>query len=161
VYAVILGNLLVVLTFFSTVTVIATSSRQCWAFARDGGFPFSAWISKVGTSHVVPINALLVCFSVSIILAAINFGSDVALNAIISVSNAALIFSYIISVGCIRLKRLRGQQLLARRWSLGKYGGIMNDITLVFLSISLVFSFSLSHRWSAIQPGRWTSTGRS
>lgn len=30
----VLGTLLVILTFFSTVTVIAAASRQCWAFAR-------------------------------------------------------------------------------------------------------------------------------
>ena len=74
-------------------------------------------------------------------LSAINFGSDTAFNAILSVSNAALLFSYIVSVGCVRLKRLRGEPLLPRRWSLGKWGGPINDITLAFLVIAFVFSF--------------------
>lgn len=84
---------------------------------------------------------LLVCLSVSLALAAINFGSPTALNAILSVSNAALIFSYIVSVGCIRLKRLRGVSLLPSRWSLGRWGGLINDITLAFLFVGFVFSF--------------------
>ena len=75
------------------------------------------------------------------VLSAINFGSDLAFNAILSVSNAALIFSYIISVGCVRLKRFRGQPLLPRRWSLGKYGAAVNDITLAFLAVGFIFSF--------------------
>ncbi|KAF2726093.1 amino acid transporter [Polychaeton citri CBS 116435] len=137
----VLGTLLVCLTFFSTVTVIASASRQCWAFARDRGFPFSQWIMRIPSDRDIPLNAILVCLLVSCVLAAINFGSDVALNAIVSVSNAALIFSYIISVGCLRLKRLRGEPLLPRRWSLGKFGGPLNDITLAFLFISFVFSF--------------------
>lgn len=74
-------------------------------------------------------------------LSAINFGSTLAFNAILSVSNAALIFSYIISVGCVRLKRWRGEPLLQRRWDLGKWGAPINDITLAFLAIGFVFSF--------------------
>ena len=53
--AIILGTLLMTLTFFATVTVIAAASRQCWAFARDGGFPFSRWIMKVRKG--IPLNA--------------------------------------------------------------------------------------------------------
>lgn len=74
-------------------------------------------------------------------ISAINFGSEAAFNAVLSVSNAALIFSYIISIGCIRLKRLRGEALLPRRWSLGKFGGPLNDLSLAFLLIAFAFSF--------------------
>lgn len=83
----------------------------------------------------------MVCLGVSLILSAINFGSDTAFNAILSVSNAALLFSYIISVGGIRLKRFRGEPLLPCRWSLGKWGAPINDITLAFLFVGFVFSF--------------------
>lgn len=64
-----------------------------------------------------------------------------AFNAITSISNAALIFSYIISIGCVRLKRLRGEPLLPRRWSLGKWGGPINDLALAFLFVGFVFAF--------------------
>ena len=89
----------------------------------------------------VPVNSLIVCLVVSLILACINFGSDVALNAILSVSNAALLLSYIISIGALRLRRIRGGPLPPRRWSLGRYGGIINDLTLVFLVVAFFFSF--------------------
>ena len=81
------------------------------------------------------------CLGVSLVISVINFGSDTAFNAVVGVSNAALGFSYIISVGCIRLKRLRGEPLLPCRWSLGKWGGLINDITLAFLAVIFVFSF--------------------
>lgn len=74
-------------------------------------------------------------------MASINFGSDLAFQAVLSVSNAALLFSYIVSVGCIRLKRLRSEELLHAPWSLGKWGGPINDITLAFLTVAFVFSF--------------------
>ena len=78
---------------------------------------------------------------VSLAITALNFGSDVALNAIISLSNAALLFSYIACIGCVRLKRYRNEPLLPRRWSLGRYGGIINDVALAFLTIAFVLSF--------------------
>ena len=164
-----------VLLFFSTVTTIASSSRQIWAFSRDRvllrsgcrvplcvltllqGLPFSTWIRFVRPDWEIPLNAvsrscgatlphadtqqLLVCLAASLVLSAINFGSDTAFNAILSVSNAALIFSYIVSVGCVRLKRFRGEPLLPRRWSLGRWGAPINDISLASLLVGFIFSF--------------------
>lgn len=137
----VLGAMLVVLLFFSTVTTTASASRQIWAFSRDQGFPFSRWIRYVNPRMEVPVNAVLCCLVVSAVISAINFGSDTAFNAVVGVSNAALGFSYIVSIGCLRLKRLRGEALLPARWSLGCYGGIINDISLAFLMVIFAFSF--------------------
>jgi choline transport protein len=84
---------------------------------------------------------LIVCLAVALVLSAINFGSNTALQAILSVSNATLIFSYVVSIGSVRLKRLRGEPLLPSRFSLGKWGGVVNDISLAFLIVGFVFSF--------------------
>ncbi|KAK0925108.1 hypothetical protein LTR91_004299 [Friedmanniomyces endolithicus] len=83
---IILGSILLVLLFFSTVTTVASASRQTWAFSRDCGFPFSEWIRYVPPAWEIPLNALLVCLGVSLILSAINFGSSTALGAVLSVS---------------------------------------------------------------------------
>lgn len=41
---------IVVIVFVSAViSEIATSSRQLWSFARDGGLPGSPWVAKVRT----------------------------------------------------------------------------------------------------------------
>lgn len=137
----VMGTILLVLLFFSTVTTVASSSRQIWSFSRDHGFPYSNWIRQVVPGWDIPVNSLIVALVVSMILAAINFGSNVALNAILSVSNAALLLSYIVSIGALRLRRLQGKPLLARRWSLGKWGGPINDVTLAFLVVTFFFSF--------------------
>jgi len=136
-----MGAFLLILVFFAAVSVTAASSRQLWSFARDRGLPFSHWIEHVPANRDTPVNALLVCLGLSLAITCINFGSDVTLKAIVSISNVALIFSYIVSIGCIRLKRLRGEPLLFRRWSLGMFGGVVNDLALVFLFVSFLFSF--------------------
>ena len=38
---------IIVLTFFSATNFMASASRQTYAFARDGGMPFSRWLCKV------------------------------------------------------------------------------------------------------------------
>lgn len=94
----------------------------------------------------VPANSLIVCLIVSLILACINFGSDVALNAILSVSNAALLLSYIISIGALRLRRITGPPLPPRRWSLGRWGWLVNDLTMIFLIVAFFFAFWPSYK---------------
>ena len=44
---VVMSVVLLILNYFSTITTIASSSRQTWAFARDKGFPFSDWLAYV------------------------------------------------------------------------------------------------------------------
>lgn len=108
----------------------------------DLGFPYSEWIKRVNSDQEFPFNAFNICAGVSTILPAINFGSDVASNAIISISNGTLVSSYFISTGCIRLKRRRSGPLLHCRWSLGRLGAPLNELTLAFLAVGFVLSFS-------------------
>ncbi|KAK5116834.1 hypothetical protein LTR85_009094 [Meristemomyces frigidus] len=125
----------------------------------SGSYAAADWIKRVDPKRELPLNALYVCAGVSIVLSCINFGSDVAFDAILSVSNAALIFSYFTSIGCIRLKRLRGEPLVNCRWSLGRLGAPLNDLSLAFLALSFVFSFfpssPLAHDPSAAADMNW------
>lgn len=89
----------------------------------------------------IPLNAILVTLLLSLLISTLNFASDVALSAIISLSNAALIASYMVSIGCIRLKPFRNKPLLPRRWSLGRFGAPVNDAALAFLAVGFMMSF--------------------
>lgn len=40
------------------ISEVATASRQIWSFARDGGLPGSAWLSRVRNSMLVSMDAL-------------------------------------------------------------------------------------------------------
>lgn len=49
--------------------------------------------------------------------------------------------AYILSIGCIILKRFRKQPLPHRRWSLGKFGMAINLAAMAFLLPVFVFAF--------------------
>jgi choline transport protein len=78
---------------------------------------------------------------VSCLLSLINLGSSAALLNIASLSTCAIIASYIVSISCIALKRIRGEPLLPSKFSLGRAGLPLNIISIVFLVFVFFFSF--------------------
>ena len=75
------------------------------------------------------------------LLCLIIIGSTIAFNVITSLGQVCLISSYLIAIGCIFAKRLRGEALLPSRFSLGRAGIFVNGIALSFLSVAFVFCF--------------------
>jgi hypothetical protein len=49
--------------------------------------------------------------------------------------------SYAITIGCILMHRLQGRQLPPARYSLGKWGVLVNSCALIYLLPFLIFSF--------------------
>ncbi|KAK0511157.1 hypothetical protein JMJ35_006709 [Cladonia borealis] len=134
-------TILIVTLTSSAISEVATASRQLWSFARDGGVPFAAFLQHVTPGWNIPLNAVLVSLVVTVLLSLINIGSTVALDAIISLTIGSLVSSYIITVGCILMKRIRKEPLPARRWTLGRYGFAVNVCALLFLVPIFIFSF--------------------
>jgi choline transport protein len=144
-----------VMGIFACVNNVATSSRQLFAFARDSGMPFSAFLSEVRPGWDIPLNSVLVSFAISVLLSLINIGSTVAFNSIASLGTGALLSSYIISISCLFLKRWRNEPLLPSRFRLGKSGIWINGIAVVYLSIALLFGFFPSYPHPTVDLMNW------
>ncbi|KAF4969966.1 hypothetical protein FZEAL_10132 [Fusarium zealandicum] len=136
-----MASFIVAMTVFSNLTMVATSSRQLFAFARDHAVPFSSWFSKVSTGWDVPMNAILTTFLISSLLALINIGSAVALNSITSLATTALLSSYMVSIGCMIWRRSTKSPLLQSKFSLGKWGLAINITSEAFLVVIFILAF--------------------
>ena len=136
-----LTALIIICFAFCGVSEVATSSRQVWSFARDRGLPFSTFLARVNPGWNIPLRAVLVSLTISTLLSLINIGSSVALNAINSLGAVSVISSYYITIACLLAKRLRGEPLPPRRWSLGRGGLAVNVCALVFLTPVWFFYF--------------------
>ncbi|KAK5705665.1 hypothetical protein LTR17_021489 [Elasticomyces elasticus] len=134
-----LTAILIVLTFFSATNFMASASRQTYAFARDGGVPFSKQVAKVSDKLNVPILAVVIAWAFVILLSLIALGSYVAFYAIISLQLIALFFTYEVAIGTLIYRRLRGPPLPERRWSLGGAGLIINIFAFVYGLFALAF----------------------
>lgn len=129
---------LIVIVMFAGISVMATASRQIFAFARDNAIPFSPWFSKVSPKWNLPLNSIFFTFSMMIALPLINLGSATALNSITSLATTALLSSYICSIGCMIWRRATNQPLLPSPFRLGRWGLPINIISEIFLIFAFV-----------------------
>ncbi|POS72858.1 hypothetical protein DHEL01_v208755 [Diaporthe helianthi] len=138
--ATIMSVFILLMLISSNLSIVATASRQLFAFARDEGLPFSTWFARV-SRNALPMNAIIVTFITSALLSLINIGSATALNSITSLSTNALLSSYICSIGCMIWRRWTGAPLLPSHFSLGCWGLALNISSVAFLIFAFIFSF--------------------
>lgn len=94
---------------FTAITIMCTSSRMSYAFARDRGMPFSTVFAKVHPTLDVPLNALIWTAAWVIIFGCIFLGSSSTFNAITAASVVALGVTYAIPPA---INVLRGRRML-------------------------------------------------
>ena len=109
------------------------------------GDVFSALLKLVFQVRIgwdIPLNALVVSFVITCLLSLINLGSAVAFNAIVSLTVGAILSSYLISITCVALRKIRKDRPLPyARWSLGKAGLPINIAAVMFLAVVYIFTF--------------------
>lgn len=117
------------------VGTTTASSRCTWAFARDGAIPGSQWWKKVNTKLDVPLNAMMLCMVVEILLGLIYFGSTAAFNGF---SGAGVIFLTIAYVMPIFVSLVTGRKSLkAGAYDFGAFGIFCNIVSVGKLSVTL------------------------
>ncbi|KAI5458742.1 putative amino acid permease family protein [Mariannaea sp. PMI_226] len=121
------------------VSVLTTSSRLTWGFACDGGLPYSPYFSYVDPTWRVPARALWLQGAIIGVIGVLYLFSSTVLEAILSVSTIALTISY--SIPIVTLLVAGRDKLPPREFTLGKYGPVLNVISLVYCSITTVFFF--------------------
>ena len=96
---------------------------------------------QVNAHSGVPVWSIAVCTVFSLLLALINIGSTAAFNAIISLVLAGFLSSYLISVGLLLHRRWTGDAIRWGPWSMGRWGGAVNVLSIAYVVITLIFSF--------------------
>ncbi|KAK1811741.1 hypothetical protein LTR12_013876 [Friedmanniomyces endolithicus] len=120
----------------------AATGRQTFAFARDGGMPFSKWIGHINLRYHLPVNAVLLTAIITLVLCLINLGSSDAFNAILSLAAVAQMATYSISISCVLYRRLTAPQLLpTAQWGLGRWGVPVNATGAAYAWFSFFWAF--------------------
>ncbi|KAL4867049.1 hypothetical protein BDV12DRAFT_198531 [Aspergillus spectabilis] len=119
---------------------LASVTRLTWAFARDNGLPFSDFFVKVDTRLKIPLRALFLVASCIFALSFIQTGSNVAFNAILSLSALGLYISYLFPLVFLVFRRFVAPGDLPRgAFSLGRWGLSLNIVATVFAAYFAVF----------------------
>lgn len=128
----------VVCMAFASISVMTTSSRITYAFARDQGLPFSKFLAQVNQRFNVPINALILTSAIAGLFGCIYLVSTSALNAILSASVVALGVSYAFPIA-ILVYRGRSILPLKREFCLPNIlGWISHIVGLVFIAFTTI-----------------------
>ena len=94
----------------------------------------------------LPLNAILVSLTITIIIGFINIGSTAAFNCIASLQVAANLSTYGLAIGCVFWRRIRGMPLLPSRWTMGRVALPMNILALAYIAFAFILSFFPSSR---------------
>ncbi|KAH9876820.1 hypothetical protein IAQ61_002181 [Plenodomus lingam] len=100
--------IIILLEFCSAMGCLAAASRMTWSFARDRGLPFSRALSMIDKRSTIPVIAIIVVTLLSASLALINIGNSAAFNGTISLVLEGFYLSYLIALGLLLWRRLRG-----------------------------------------------------
>ena len=163
--AALMTAIIITLSLCATVAVIASGSRQLWAFSRDRAVPGWQYLQRVNSRSAVPTTAVLVTTVISCLLALIVLGSSTAFNDIVSLSVVGLFGSYLLTAALLLGRRLRGDikpyadsektltnvsgaQLTWGPWRMPSLLGIIANIFAIFYLV-IVFFFSL---WPPTNP---------
>ncbi|RMZ24784.1 hypothetical protein D0859_11171 [Hortaea werneckii] len=135
-------RILLVLLIFANVAVLAATSRTTYAFAQDNGLPFSNYIGHLHERSKLPIWALALSVTITMLLGLINIGSSTAFNAVISLVVAAYYSSYFNAIVLLTWRKLNGTAPEPGPWTIGKTPSlIVNIVTLIYIVIVFIFSF--------------------
>jgi amino acid transporter len=114
---------------------MVAASRVTFAYARDGCFPFSTWISHVNNRTKTPVNAVWFNCFVGIALTLLIFGGEYAIGAIFSVGALAAVVAFTIPI-FIRVF-LVGDRFRPGPWNLGRWSWPIGAASCAFVLLML------------------------
>lgn len=119
--------------WFCGLASITSNSRMLYAFARDGGLPFSRLVARVSprwqTPHVGVWVSVLVAFGLALF-------AD-ALSVMAALSTVALYASYGLPVLLALLARRKGWPRTGP-WTLGRWGALINGVAVAWIIFMVV-----------------------
>ncbi|OCH88531.1 amino acid transporter [Obba rivulosa] len=148
--------------FLMGINALIASSRQMFAFARDGALPFSSILYRMHPRIRTPVNCVWMSAFVALLLGLLALGGTAASSAIFSLGIAAQYFAFIIPIGS---RFLGGAEWIPGPFSLGRWGLPVGVIAIAWMVFSVViFTFpatpdptTSSMNWMVVVLGAWMS----
>ncbi|KAJ5653430.1 hypothetical protein N7490_000433 [Penicillium lividum] len=122
------------------ISILTTASRLTWGFARDGGLPFSRYLSHVDPTWKAPVRALWFQGGLIALVGILFLFAETVLNAILSVSTIALTISYGLPIATV-LMMGRDKLPHGGQFHLGRFGAPANWVSIIYCCITTVFFF--------------------
>lgn len=116
----------------SATLILTFTSRQVFAFARNGGLPLSRWLATTHRKLAVPVNSVVLTTAFAMALASLWCLSPRVIEVIADVQLFVTMATNVVSIGWLLHRRLFGRDVPQHRWSLGRFGLWINAAALAF-----------------------------
>ncbi|KAK0510986.1 hypothetical protein JMJ35_006538 [Cladonia borealis] len=135
---------------------MVAASRVTFAYARDGCFPCSWWISRVNKHTRTPVNAVWFNTSLGICMTFLIFGGQLAAGALFSIAAVAAFVAFTIPI-FIRVFFV-GNRFRPGPWNLGRYSMYIGSLACVFVLLMVPILMLPSVTGSDLNPDtmNWT-----
>ncbi|MGZ3687544.1 MAG: amino acid permease, partial [Bdellovibrionota bacterium] len=124
---------ILVIVWLCGLATLTSASRMVYAFARDGGLPFSRALARVSPTHQVPANAIWA-------LSALAFSVALSVklySAVVSMAVVAIYLSYGLP---ILAAFVAGRKLQKGPFTLGRLSPLVRGVALLWVAfITVVF----------------------
>ncbi|KAF9425739.1 hypothetical protein BGZ76_003088, partial [Entomortierella beljakovae] len=135
--------IIVLAGFLCGIATVASSSRMLYAFARDGGLPFSPFFVVLNKRTQMPLRLVWLAVVVIIILALPSLGSTATLSAISGISIIGFTVSYAIPI-LLRIT-VGSETFVQREFNLGRYSKVIGWVAVIWTAfIFLIFNIPQS-----------------
>ena len=128
---------MVIVNFNMGASMNLASSRQVFAFSRDGALPFSGWVYRINSYTLTPVNSAWWSTFISALLGLLGLVNEVAVGAVFALSVIGASIAYGIPIAarllCSKDRFTPGPWYLGDFWS--PVIGWISVIWLVFISI--------------------------
>ncbi|KAF8347229.1 amino acid transporter [Amanita rubescens] len=130
---------LVVWAFIIVQQYLTATSRQIFAFSRDGGFPLSSWLYHIDHRVYAPVRCVWFAVVVAFLLGLLAFAGPNAIGSIFSLAVVSQYMSFIIP---ITARHLGGENISPGPFHLGIFSLPVSVIAVLFMAfIIVVFLF--------------------
>ncbi|KAJ7142136.1 APC amino acid permease [Mycena crocata] len=132
-------SLVAVTQFMMGTSILTSSSRQTWAFARDGALPLSPFFHRINSTTRTPVNCVWFSAVGAIFLGLLVFAGPSAINAIFSLAVACQYVVYSIPIAA---RFLGGKQFTRGPFHLGIFSlpvAVAAVCWMVFMIVVLMF----------------------
>ncbi|KAF8964731.1 amino acid transporter [Flammula alnicola] len=143
-------SFIIIAQFTMGTNMLTTTSRQIFAFARDGGLNFSKHLSTIDTRTRTPVTAVWQPIIPSVLLGLLAFAGPGAINSVFSLAVVAQFVAYTITIvscqsgGTLGVRERRGAV------SLGIFSLAVSIVAVVFMVVmSAILMFPQSEHPSA------------
>jgi len=149
---------------------LISTSRTAWAFARDGGTPYSKYLAHVDSKHQVPVRMCVLLTILQALLGLLYVANTTAFNAVLSMAILGCYASYVLPIAYMLVY---GRSPSTHRtvrfgpFSLGRWGPVINIAALLWGALAMLFSMFPSYQpvipsnmnYSSCVMGGWVVVG--